>query len=223
MLARLSLALSLATGLLTSCAAGSQETGDLRVLHAELEQVRAERDMLRAKVEGMWENFEQERRQWLDLNLELRSRLHTRQDNDREKRMLQSRYDTLKSQYKRLERWGSDLAKGYGPGIWVYSDDHQWPLYGRRPRDASVRGIVDELNEPRRQTGAPLLVLRGVEDGVVNVGVDNALKLTTQMGSAGANTYIMTTVYSLASLPDIDCVHFEFEEGDHAAPGKYCN
>lgn len=217
------LAISLLSGLLVSCAANSQETGNLRTLQADLEQVRAERDMLKAKVKGMWEDFEQERRQWLDRNLELRSKLHTRQENDREKRILQSRYDSLKSQYKRLERWASDLAKGYGPGIWVYSDDHQWPLYGRKPRDASVRGIVDELNEPRRQAGAPLLVLQGVEEGVVRIGVDNALKLTTQMGSAGANSYIMTTVYSLASLPEVDCVHFEFEEGDHAAPGKYCN
>lgn len=217
------LAISLLAGLLVSCAANSQETGNLRALQADLEQLRAERDMLKAKVKGMWEDFEQERRQWLDRNLELRSKLHTRQENDREKRILQSRYDSLKSQYKRLERWASDLAKGYGPGIWVYSDDHQWPLYGRKPRDASVRGIVDELNEPRRQAGAPLLVLQGVEEGVVRIGVDNALKLTTQMGSAGANSYIMTTVYSLASLPEVDCVHFEFEEGDHAAPGKYCN
>lgn len=217
------LAISLLAGLLVSCAANSQETGNLRALQADLEQLRAERDMLKAKVKGMWEDFEQERRQWLDRNLELRSKLHTRQENDREKRMLKSRYDSLKSQYKRLERWASDLAKGYGPGIWVYSDDHQWPLYGRKPRDASVRGIVDELNEPRRQAGAPLLVLQGVEEGVVRIGVDNALKLTTQMGSAGANSYIMTTVYSLASLPEVDCVHFEFEEGDHAAPGKYCN
>ncbi len=217
------LAISLLAGLLVSCAANSQETGNLRALQADLEQLRAERDILKAKVKGMWEDFEQERRQWLDRNLELRSKLHTRQESDREKRILQSRYDSLKSQYKRLERWASDLAKGYGPGIWVYSDDHQWPLYGRKPRDASVRGIVDELNEPRRQAGAPLLVLQGVEDGVVRIGVDNALKLTTQMGSAGANSYIMTTVYSLASLPEVDCVHFEFEEGDHAAPGKYCN
>lgn len=217
------LAISLLAGLLVSCAANSQETGNLRALQADLEQLRAERDILKAKVKGMWEDFEQERRQWLDRNLELRSKLHTRQENDREKRILQSRYDSLKSQYKRLERWASDLAKGYGPGIWVYSDDHQWPLYGRKPRDASVRGIVDELNEPRRQAGAPLLVLQGVEEGVVRIGVDNALKLTTQMGSAGANSYIMTTVYSLASLPEVDCVHFEFEEGDHAAPGKYCN
>lgn len=217
------LAISLLAGLLVSCAANSQETGNLRALQADLEQLRAERDILKAKVKGMWEDFEQERRQWLDRNLELRSKLHTRQENDREKRILQSRYDSLKSQYKRLERWASDLAKGYGPGIWVYSDDHQWPLYGRKPRDASVRGIVDELNEPRRQAGAPLLVLQGVEEGVVRIGVDNALKLTTQMGSAGANSYIMTTVYSLASLPEVECVHFEFEEGDHAAPGKYCN
>ena len=217
------LTIFLLAGLLVSCPATSQETGDLRSLRAELEQVRAERDMLQAKVEGMWENFERERGQWLDRNFELRKKLNTLQQNDREKRMLQSRFDSLKGQYKRLERWASDLAKGYGPGIWIYSDDHQWPLYGRKPRDASVRGILDELNEPRGQTGAPLLVLKGVENGVVRVGVDNALKLTTQMGSAGANTYIMTTVYSLASLPEIDCVNFEFEEGDHAAPGRYCN
>lgn len=223
MRAILSLTVCLVAGFLISCAASSQETGELRVLKAELDQARAERDMLRAKVKGMWDDFEEERRQWLDDSHALRTKLEQLQHIDREKAMLQSRYNSLQSQYKQLERWASDLARGYGPGIWVYSDDHRWPLYGRKPRDASVRGIIDELNEPLRRAGGPLLLLQGVDNGVVRLGVTNALKLTTQMGSAGANSYILTAVYSLASLPDIECVHFGFEEGDHAAPGKYCN
>lgn len=218
-----SLAMCLVSGFLISCAASSQETGDLRLLRAELEQARAERDMLRAKVEGMWNNFEQERSQWLDRSHALRTELEALQDIDREKAMLQSRYDGLQNQYRQLERWASALARGYGPGIWVYSDDHYRPLYGRKPRDATVRGIVEELNAAHRRANSPLLVLEGVDGGVATLGVTDALKLTTEMGSSGANGYVQTAVYSLTSLPDVDCVQFNFEEGDHAAPGKYCN
>ncbi len=223
MRAILSLTACLVAGFLISCAARPQKTGELRVLKAELDQARAERDMLRAKVEGMWDDFEEERGQWLDRSHALRTELGKLQDIGREKAMLQSRCDGLQNRYERLERWASDLARGYGPGIWVYSDDHQWPLYGRKPRDATVRGIVDELNAAHRRAGGPLLVLEGVDGGVATLGVTDALKLTTEMGSSGANCYIQTAVYSLTSLPDIDCVHFDFEEGDHAAPGKYCN
>jgi hypothetical protein len=52
--------------------------------------------------------------------------------------------------------------------------------------------------------------------------VDDAAKLTRRMGSFGARSYIRSTLYSLTSLPGVDCVHFHFQEGDHASPGRYC-
>ena len=217
------LAVSLIAIFLVSCGARSQETGNLRLLQAELEHVRAERDKLWAQVESMADAYDEEQRRWIDRTSELSAELRKLKNIQREKTMLEGRYSGLQNRYRQLERWASDLAEGYGPGIWIYSDDHQWPLYGRKPRDASVRGIVAELNDYHRNFDNPLLVLKGIEDAVVKLGVSDAVKLTDGMGSSGAISYIQTAVYSLASLPDIDCVQFEFEEGSHAAPGKYCN
>ena len=211
------------TVFLISCGPSSRDISDMHLLRDELAEVRAERDMLRASAESMSRLYDEEQRRWIERTSELNSKLRKLQDVQREKRMLQSRYDSLQARYKQLARWASDLGKGYGPGIWVYSDDHQRPLYDRKPRKATVRGIIDELNDAHRRVDNPLLVLKGIDEGTVKLGVSDARKLGSQMGSAGAHGYIQSAVYSLASLPDVDCVQFEFEEGDHARPGRYCN
>jgi hypothetical protein len=45
--------------------------------------------------------------------------------------------------------------------------------------------------------------------------------LTQQMGSSGASMYLLEATYAFTELPDINVVHFDFEEGDHALPGAY--
>lgn len=208
---------------LISCGPSSRKSSDMHLLQDELEQVREERDTLRVSAESMSRLYDEEQRRWIERTSELNSKLRKLQDVEREKRMLQARYDSLQARYKQLAHWASELSEGYGPGIWVYSDDHQRPLYGRKPREATVRGIIDELNDAHRRVDNPLLVLKGIDERTVKLGVSDARKLSSQMGSAGAQGYIQTAVYSLASLPEIDCVQFEFEEGDHARPGRYCN
>jgi hypothetical protein len=45
--------------------------------------------------------------------------------------------------------------------------------------------------------------------------------LTQQMGSAGAESFMISTTYSLTELKGINYVSFHFAEGDHAIPGVY--
>jgi hypothetical protein len=45
--------------------------------------------------------------------------------------------------------------------------------------------------------------------------------LTQQMGSAGAESFMVSTVYSFTEIKGIKFVSFEFEMGDHASPGVY--
>ena len=195
----------------------------MRLLRAELEEARAERVRLRGQLENMARAYDEEQRRWIERTDDLRSELRKLDDIRKQKALLQGRYDSLQRRFERLDRWASELAEGYGPGIWIYNDELQRPLFEREARNPNVSGIVDELNEHFRRSGNPLLVLQGVDDRVAMLGVSDAARLTERMGSAGAISYIQTATYSLASLPDIDCVHFDFDEGSHAAPGKYCN
>jgi hypothetical protein len=53
------------------------------------------------------------------------------------------------------------------------------------------------------------------------VSIPDSKVLTQQMGTAGAESYMISTTYSLTELEGINHVSFAFEEGDHAIPGVY--
>ncbi len=195
-------------------------TNDLRMANAELTEARRQRDMLRAKVESLYNEIERSRNQCLDRyyaardeNLDLEERL-------RQCRRERSAVETLEERNAELRRWSNALVEGYGPSIWVARDGR--PYYDRKPKNASVAGILAELNAGFRSRGLPLLVLGEVDSRVVRVKVTEGQRLSTAMGSSGAAEYLLESLYSLASLPDIDCVDFDFEAGDHAEPGRQC-
>lgn len=54
-----------------------------------------------------------------------------------------------------------------------------------------------------------------------NVEIQWFNPLTQQMGSAGAESFMISTSFSLTELEGINNVSFDFEEGDHARPGVY--
>lgn len=60
-----------------------------------------------------------------------------------------------------------------------------------------------------------------VSNDTLFVQITDAGYLTQQMGSSGAQMYIMEATYAYTELPDINVVHFDFAEGDHALPGSY--
>ncbi len=157
----------------------------------------------------------------MDENYALLQQIRQLEEGKRRCMRVESKVSSCKNQLQQVETWAEALAAGYGPGIWV-SSDYLRPVYGRRPRQAKVEGVIEELNEQHRRYNNPLLVLKQVDGRTLVVGISNDLKLTTQMGSSGAQDYLQTAAYSLTSLNGVDCVKFEFEEGDHASPGRFC-
>lgn len=53
------------------------------------------------------------------------------------------------------------------------------------------------------------------------ITIPNSIVLTQQMGTEGAEEFMVTTTYSYTELHDIQYVSFSFEPGDHATPGVY--
>jgi hypothetical protein len=64
--------------------------------------------------------------------------------------LLQSSCDSIKNRHKQLENWSKAFTEGYDPGIWKQSEYFR-PFYGQRPKDATIQGIIDELNEHHRK------------------------------------------------------------------------
>jgi len=53
------------------------------------------------------------------------------------------------------------------------------------------------------------------------ISIPDSEVLTQQMGSAGAESFMVLTVYSFTEIKGIKYVSFDFEVGDHANPGVY--
>ncbi|PKL85440.1 MAG: hypothetical protein CVV22_07725 [Ignavibacteriae bacterium HGW-Ignavibacteriae-1] len=53
------------------------------------------------------------------------------------------------------------------------------------------------------------------------ISIPDSKVLTQQMGSAGAESFMVSTTFTFTELKGINHLSFAFEEGDHAAPGVY--
>lgn len=60
-----------------------------------------------------------------------------------------------------------------------------------------------------------------IADDTIFVVIKNPDYLTQQMGSSGADAFMITTTFILTELPGIEHVNLDFQEGDHASPGTY--
>ena len=61
----------------------------------------------------------------------------------------------------------------------------------------------------------------GTSNDTAFVSIPDSKVLTQQMGSAGAESFMVSTVYSFTEIKGIKYVSFDFEAGDHASPGVY--
>ncbi|WP_423149162.1 hypothetical protein [Rubrolithibacter danxiaensis] len=61
----------------------------------------------------------------------------------------------------------------------------------------------------------------GRNKDTIFVAIPNAVFLTQQAGSAGAESYLAEATFSLTELKNIKAVNFKFKEGDHAVPKTY--
>lgn len=119
---------------------------------------------------------------------------------------------------KRIQK----LIDGYEPGIWTTDDAHLFPVFKKVIKSADSKRIIEELNHEFNLEGLPRLIFNKLEKGTVFIRVSDPEQLTQRMGSSGAMSYMATVTYSVTSTEGINCVFFEFEEGDHAIPGQYC-
>lgn len=78
-----------------------------------------------------------------------------------------------------------------------------------------IKGINDKY------LGKVYLEFVKISQDTIFVTIKNSEFLTQQMGSCGANQYIISTTFTLTELENIKNVSFDFESGDHALPGIY--
>lgn len=60
-----------------------------------------------------------------------------------------------------------------------------------------------------------------ISHDTIFVKIKNSEYLTQQMGTSGADEYMISATFTLTELPKIHFVHFDFIGGDHASPGTY--
>jgi hypothetical protein len=61
----------------------------------------------------------------------------------------------------------------------------------------------------------------GSSNDTAFVSIPDSQVLTQQIGSAGAESFMVTTTWSFTELNGIKHVAYDFEVGDHATPGVY--
>lgn len=60
-----------------------------------------------------------------------------------------------------------------------------------------------------------------IKNDTIRISIPDSEVLTQQMGTSGADQFMISTTYSFTELKGINYVKFEFEIGDHASPGFY--
>ena len=122
----------------------------------------------------------------------------------------------------------SEIAAGMGaplpslPYIAAFNEESEQLEAEKNPDFDQSLLTVDALTQALR-TNYPEIKLEvgHSSNDTLFVQIDDARYLTQQMGSSGAQVYIMEATYAYTELPDIEVVHFDFAEGDHAVPGAY--
>jgi hypothetical protein len=61
----------------------------------------------------------------------------------------------------------------------------------------------------------------GISNDTAFISIPDSEILTQQMGSAGAESFMVSTVFSFTEIKGVKYVSFDFEFGDHASPGVY--
>lgn len=133
---------------------------------------------------------------------------------------LSSAYGNLEVKDRQLAHWSRQVAERFGPGVWYFSR-YEKPLPCESIPEATPEVLVARLNGRFRKSKLPQVILVAIEGKTARVRISDDRQLTQQMGSAGATGYIQAVTYTLTSLPAIAFVDFDFQEGDHAVPGRY--
>ncbi|MBW1296382.1 hypothetical protein [Aquimarina litoralis] len=86
------------------------------------------------------------------------------------------------------------------------------------PDTLSIQKITNiiNLNWPKVQ----VKYVQRINDTIF-LKIPNSKILTQQMGTTGAEQFLISTTFSFTELDGVNYVSYEFETGDHASPGIY--
>lgn len=106
------------------------------------------------------------------------------------------------------------------PALWIYDYDADIPLKNWEIKELSntPQEWIDFLNAQNKRVHLEYSKQSG---DTLFVKINESTFLTQRMGTTGADAYLSVATYTLTESENVNYVHFDFEEGDHAIPGTY--
>lgn len=108
--------------------------------------------------------------------------------------------------------------------IWGYEYNEETEVFElKQLRSIDSNILSGESLEKIINTSWPRIELNFIKisNDTVYVSIPDSRVMTQQMGSAGAESFMVSTTFTFTELNGIHHVSFDFEEGDHAVPGVY--
>lgn len=148
--------------------------------------------------------------------------LQSRNNNlKRELEKAKFKYENIKIQNTEIDEWIISFIKELGPCVWVVGQFEK-PVPHEIVKNGKANDLINKLNTIFNSTDSPEAALLKIENETAYIKIKDEEKLTQEMGTSGAASYINSIVYTLFSIKSINCIDIDFEEGDHAFPGTYC-
>lgn len=197
------------------------ELQNQEVLEAQRDEIVELKKTHRKKILKLQNEIEQ-------LHMKINERTDTNELEKRNKELI-AQNEELVDELRKFQNQKKEMIKrievlidGYQTGLWSADGADIYPIFKQPLKSSDVQTVISELNNEFMKTDLPKILFQKKENNIVFIGIDDAEQLTERMGSNGALSYMAEVTYSITSVKDVECVLFEFEEGDHAVPGQYC-
>jgi hypothetical protein len=118
----------------------------------------------------------------------------------------------------------SSVAYDSSEAIWRYIYNQQTEEFElKQLRSVDRETLTGETLEKIINTSWPRVQVKFIRtsNDTAFLSIPDSEVLTQQMGTAGAESFMISTTFSFTELKGINNVSFDFEEGDHGIPGVY--
>ncbi|MFO7670167.1 MAG: hypothetical protein R6W31_10950 [Bacteroidales bacterium] len=108
--------------------------------------------------------------------------------------------------------------------IWIYDYNQQTEEFETKQlRSVDRDTLAGETLEKIINISWPKVQIKFIRtsNDTAFISIPDSEVLTQQMGSAGAESFMISTTFSFTELKGINYVSFDFKEGDHGIPGVY--
>lgn len=134
--------------------------------------------------------------------------------------------DSASSGEEEKSELSSESSEVYDPSeaIWRYDFNQQTEEFEvTQLRSVDRDALTGETLEKIINKTWPRVQIKFIRtsNDTAFISIPDSQVLTQQMGSAGAESFMVSTTYSFTELKGINHVSFDFKEGDHGIPGVY--